>query len=118
MAIIVSAAVMGLTHLPNWRSALRWPGFTLFFAGLLFFVTGIVVKYTAPNVIGELMERAESSGVPSSITTLGGDILTSLGQQLALDTAFLSLVVFAVGALLFGASFLIGRDKRAGVRVA
>ena len=59
--------------------------------------------------LAEVVERGaeEITAVPPSVTILGGDLLISFGKQLNEGFADPSLTLVIVGAILFGASFLV-----------
>ena len=105
--LIAGSIVMGLIYYPSLKNALRWPGVTLFLTGLVFFITGKVVESQVPDALRDLVERGtnEISGVPTSVTELGGDLLVSFGKQLTGGIDGPALTLLIIGALLFGASF-------------
>ena len=105
--LIAGSILMGLIYYPSLKNALRWPGVTLFLTGLVFFVTGKVVESQVPDELRNLVERGanEISGVPTSVTDLGGDLLVSFGKQLTGGIDGPALTLLIIGALLFGASF-------------
>ena len=107
--LIGGSIVLGLIHYPSLSNGLRWPGLTLFLTGLVFFVTAKVMESKVVDWMQDLVERgaSEVTGVPPSVTDLGGDLLGSFGQQLTSGFAGPALAVLIIGALLFGASFLI-----------
>ena len=107
--LILGSVLLGLIHYPSLKNVLRWPGITLFMTGLVFFVVDKVAVSRIPDWLEELVERSANqvTGVPPSVTDLGGDLLVSFGQQLTSGVAGPSLTVLIVGALLFGASFFI-----------
>lgn len=106
--LIAGSIVMGLIYWPSLKNALRWPGITLFLTGLVFFVGGKVAESRVPDGLEDLVERGanEISGVPPSVTDLGGDLLVSFGKQLTSGIDGPALILLIIGALLFGASFL------------
>ena len=105
--LIAGSIVMGLIYYPSLKNALRWPGLTLFLTGLVFFVTGKLAESRVPDALEELVERGTNgiSGVPSSVTDLGGDLLVSFGKQLTSGIDGPALELLIIGALLFAASF-------------
>ena len=105
--LIAGSIVMGLIYYPSLKNALRWPGVTLFLTGLVVFVTGKGVESQVPEALEELVEQGanEISGVPNSVTDLGGDLLVSFGKQLTGGIDGPALTLLIIGALLFGASF-------------
>ena len=105
--LIGGSILMGLIYYPSLKNALRWPGVTLFLTGLVFFVTGKVAESRVPDGLRDLVERGanEISGVPTSVTDLGGDLLVSFGKQLTGGIDGPALTLLIIGALLFGASF-------------
>ena len=105
--LIAGSIVMGLIYYPSLKNALRWPGVSLFLTGLVFFVTGKIAESRVPDALEELVERGtnEISGVPSSVTDLGGDLLISFGKQLTSGIDGPALTLLIIGALLFAASF-------------
>ena len=107
--LVLGSVVLGLIHYPSLKNALRWPGLTLFLTGVVFFATGKVLESQIPDRLKDLVERGanEVSGVPPSVTDLGGDLLVSFGHQLTSGFAGPALSVLIIGALLFGASFFI-----------
>ena len=107
--LIGGSLLLGLIHYPSWSNVLRWPGLTLFLTGLAFFVVDKVVASRVPDWMEELAEREvdQVTGVPPSVTELGGDLLGSFGEQLSSGFAGPALIVLIIGALLFGASFFI-----------
>ena len=107
--LIGGSILMGLVYFPSLRSALRWPGITLFFTGLAFFVTGKVLESQVPDRLEELVERGanQATQVPPSVTDLGGDILVSFGNKLTERFAGPSLTLMIIGAVLFGISLML-----------
>lgn len=105
--LIVGSIVMGLIYYPSLKNALRWPGVTLFLTGLVFFIAGKVAESRVPDALQDLVERSsnEISGVPNSVTDLGGDLLVSFGKQLTSGIDGPALTLLIIGALLVGASF-------------
>ena len=107
--LIAGSILLGLVHYPSLKNGLRWPGLTLFLTGLVFFIGGKVLESQLPDLLQDLVERGASqvSGVPASVTDLGGDLLVSFGQQLSTGFAGPALIVLIIGALMFGASFFV-----------
>ena len=107
--LILGSVLLGLIHYPSLKNGLRWPGLSLFLTGLVFFVTAKVLDSKIVDWLEELVERGvdQVTGVPPSVTELGGDLLVSFGQQLTSGFAGPALAVLIIGALLFGASFFI-----------
>ena len=107
--LILGSILLGLVHYPSLKNGLRWPGLTLFLTGLVFFVTAKVLDSKIVDWMQDLVERGanEVTGIPPSVTDLGGDLLVSFGQQLTSGFAGPSLAVLIIGAVLFGASFFI-----------
>ena len=105
--LIAGSIIMGLIYYPSLKNALRWPGVTLFLTGLVFFVAGKVAESRVPDGLQALVERSsnEISGVPNSVTDLGGDLLVSFGKQLTSGIDGPALTLLIIGALLVGASF-------------
>ena len=105
--LIAGSILMGLIYYPSLKNALRWPGVTLFLTGLVFFVSGKVLESKVPDGLRDLVERGanEISGVTSSVTDLGGDLLVSFGKQLTGGIDGPALTLLIIVALLFGASF-------------
>ena len=105
--LIAGSIVMGLIYYPSLKNALRWPGVTLFLTGLGFFIAGKVAESRVPDALQDLVERSsnEISGVPNSVTDLGGDLLVSFGKQLTSGIDGPALTLLIIGALLVGASF-------------
>ena len=111
--LIAGSIVMGVIYYPSLKNALRWPGVTLFLTGLVFFIAGKVAESRVPEGLQDLVERScnEISGVPNSVTDLGGDLLVSFGKQLTSGIDGPALTLLIIGALLVGASifaFLLG----------
>ncbi len=106
--LIAGTIIMALIYYPKVKNMLRWPGITLFLTGVVFFVTGKIAESRLPDALEELVERSanEISGVPPSVTDLGGDLLLSFGKQLTSGIDGPALTVLIISALLFGASFL------------
>ncbi len=107
--LIGGSILMGLVYFPSLRNALRWPGVTLFFTGLAFFVTGKVLESQVPDRLEELVERGvnRATEVPPSVSDLGGDILVSFGNKLTEGFSGPSLTLMIIGAVLFGLSLLL-----------
>ena len=107
--LILGSVLLGLIHYPSLKNGLRWPGLTLFLTGLVFFVTAKVMESRVVDWMRDLVERGASEvvGVPPSVIDLGGDLLGSFGQQLTSGFAGPALSALIIGALLFGASFLV-----------
>ena len=107
--LIAGSVLLGLIHFPSIRNGLRWPGLTLLLTGIVFFVGAKVLESQLPDRLQDLVERGTSqvSGVPPSVTDLGGDLLVSFGDQLATGMATPALIVLIVGALIFVASFFV-----------
>lgn len=107
--LIAGTVILGLIHYPSWKNGLRWPGLTLFLTGLVLFIAGKVLESQVPDRLQDLVERGASqvSGMPSSVTDLGGDLLVSFGNQLTSGFAAPALILLIIGALIFGASFLV-----------
>jgi hypothetical protein len=100
---------MGLVHLPNLASALRWPGLTLMSTGAVCYA---IAKITQANVPGQLADLlaggpASVSAIPPSAIDLGQDLLQSLAQQIFAGLAGPALVLAVVGAVLFASSFAV-----------
>ena len=105
--LIAGSVLLGLLHVPSLKGMLRWPGLTLLLTGILFFVVGKVMESTIPDRLQELVEQESgTTGIPPSVTDLGGDILISFGRQLSGGIDGPSLVLLIVGAALFAASLL------------
>ncbi|MCH7549082.1 MAG: hypothetical protein IH969_06050, partial [Candidatus Krumholzibacteriota bacterium] len=107
--LIAGSILLGLLHWPSLKNALRWPGVTLFLTGVVFFITGKVLESQVPDRLAELVERGANqvSGIPPSVTDLGGDLLRSFGKELTGGIDGAALVLIIIGALLIGASLLI-----------
>ena len=107
--LIAGSVLLGLVHYPSLKNVLRWPGITLFLTGLVFFIGGKVLESQLPDWLQDWVERAANqvSGVPPSVTDLGGDLLVSFGQQLSSGFAGPALIVLIIGAVMFGASFFV-----------
>ena len=105
--LIAGSIIMGLIHYPSLKNALRWPGVTLFLTGLVFFIAGKVAESRVPHGLQGLVERTSNgtSGVPNSVTDLGGDLLVSFGEQLTSGIDGPALTLLIIGALFVGASF-------------
>lgn len=105
--VIGGAIVMGLVFLPTLTGMLRWPGIALLITGAFFFVAGKIAESEVPKRLADVIETGadQVSGVPPSVTDLGGDILISFGSQLTDGFTGPSLTLLIIGAILFGASF-------------
>lgn len=115
MIMFVGGAVlMGLVFFPSLSSMLRWPGINLFITGVFFFFLGKVAESEVPARLTRVIETGadQVSGVPPSVTNLGGDILISFGSQMTDGLTGPSLTLLIVGASLFGASFFTFIVKR------
>ena len=108
--LIAGSALLALVHYPSLKNGMRWPGLTLLLTGVVFFVAGKVLESQLPDRLQDLVERSTSqvSGMPASVTDLGGDLLVSFGNQLTTGIAAPALTLLIIGALLFGASFFVG----------
>ncbi|MCI0802274.1 MAG: hypothetical protein J4N85_09855, partial [Chloroflexi bacterium] len=106
--------VMGLVFLPTLTGMLRWPGIALLITGAFFFVAGKIAESEVPKRLADVIETGadQVSGVPPSVTDLGGDILISFGSQLTDGFTGPSLTLLIIGAILFGASFFTIIIKR------
>ena len=110
LAMLIGGSILlGLIHFPSLKNGLRWPGLTLFMTGLVFFIAGKVLESQVPDRLQDLVEHSagQVSGVPPSVTDLGGDLLVSFGQQLTSGFSAPALTLLIVGAVLFGASFFV-----------
>ena len=107
--LIAGSALLALVHYPSLKNGMRWPGLTLFLTGVVFFAVGKVLESQLPDRLQDLVERSASqvSGIPASVTDLGGDLLVSFGNQLTTGIAAPALTLLIIGALLFGASFFV-----------
>ena len=107
--VIVGSILIGLIQLPSLANALRWPGTTLLLTGVFFFVVGKVLESEVPKRLATAVEQDADrvTEVPPSVTDLGGDLLISFGAQLTSGFAGPSLTLIVLGAVLFGASFLV-----------
>ncbi|MCI0848233.1 MAG: hypothetical protein J4N86_06855 [Chloroflexi bacterium] len=112
--VIGGAIVMGLVFLPTLTGMLRWPGIALLITGAFFFVAGKIAESEVPKRLADVIETGadQVSGVPPSVTDLGGDILISFGSQLTDGFTGPSLTLLIIGAILFGASFFTIIIKR------
>ena len=112
--VIGGAIVMGLVFLPTLTGMLRWPGIALLSTGAFFFVAGKIAESEVPKRLADVIETGadQVSGVPPSVTDLGGDILISFGSQLTDGFTGPSLTLLIIGAILFGASFFTIIIKR------
>ena len=109
LLLIGGAVLLGLIHLPSLKNVLRWPGVSLFSTGLIFFVGAKVAQSIVPDRLQELVEREadQVAGVPSSVTSLGGDLLISFGRQLTQGFEGIALTLLIIGAILVVASFFV-----------
>ena len=107
--VVAGSIILGVIQLPSLANALRWPGLTLLLTGVFFFVVGKVLESVVPERLANVVEQNADkvTDVPPSVTALGGDLLVSLGAQLTAGFAGPSLTLIVIGALLFGASFLV-----------
>ena len=112
--VIGGAILMGLVNFPQLTGMLRGPGMALLLTGVVFFVLGKVAESEVPDRLTALIETSADrvSGVPPSVTDLGGDILISFGAQLTDGFVGPSLTLIIVGAILIGASFFVFPIKR------
>ena len=94
----------GRVSLIYWTSTL-----TLVLTGGFYYVLGKVLASKAPDELAELVERGaeEVTAFPPSVTLLGGDLLISFGKSITEGFADPTLTLIIVGAVLFGASFLV-----------
>ncbi len=112
--VIGGAALMGLVFFPKLSGMLRWPGVALLITGVFFFVVGKIAESEVPDRLTDVIETSADkvSGVPPSVTDLGGDILISFGSQLTDGFVGPSLTLLVIGAILLGSSFftvILGR---------
>jgi hypothetical protein len=112
--VIGGAALMGLVFFPRLTGMLRWPGVALLITGVFFFVAGKIAESEVPDRLADVIETSADkvSGVPPSVTDLGGDILISFGSQLTDGFVGPSLTLLVIGAILLGSSFftvILGR---------
>ena len=111
MIVSVAAAVlMGLIWFPSLTNGLRWSGLSLAVTGAVYFAVGKVLESRLPDQLAELVEQdAEEADalVPPSVNILGSDLLISLGKGITEGFAQPSLTLMIVGAIIFGASFLV-----------
>ncbi len=110
LALVIAVSfIMAMVQFPSLTNGLRWPGLTLMLTGGFFFVLGKVLESRVPDELAELVERGaeEVTAVPPSATILGGDLLISFGKNITGGFADLSITLIIVGAVLFGASFLV-----------
>ena len=105
--VIGGAALMGLVFFPRLTGMLRWPGVALLITGVFFFVVGKIAESEVPARLTDVIETSADkvSGVPPSVTDLGGDILISFGSQLTDGFVGPSLTLLVIGAILLGSSF-------------
>ena len=107
--LILGSVLLGLIHFPSLSNGLRWPGLSLFLTGLAFFILDKVLLNRVPDWLEEVVERGadQVTGVPQSVTRLGGDLLVSFGEQITDGFSGPALTLLIIGALLFGASLLV-----------
>jgi len=107
LMVIGGAILLGLVHLPRLAGMLRWPGVALALTGTFFFVVGKIAQSEVPDRMRQLVDSGadQVSGVPPSVTDLGGDILVSFGTQMTNGIVWPSLVLLIIGVVLIGASF-------------
>ncbi|MEE8464852.1 MAG: hypothetical protein V3S68_00130 [Dehalococcoidia bacterium] len=111
--VIGGSILMGLVFYPNLANMLRWPGITLFFTGVAFFVVGKIAESKVPARLADVIETGAGrvTDVPQAVTDLGGDLLISFGTQIASGIAGPSVNLMIIGAVLIGASFFTGPIK-------
>ncbi len=111
--IIAGSVIMGLIHLPSLSGALRWPGITLLLTGVFYYVVGRVLESEVPDRLATVVELGtdQVSAIPPSVSNLGTDLLVSFGTQLTSGYAGPSITIIAVGAVLFGGSFVVSLLK-------
>ena len=112
--VIGGAVLMGLVFFPTLSGMLRWPGIALLITGAFFFVAGKIAESEVPDRLADVIEAGadKASGVPPSVTDLGGDILVSFGSQLTNGFVGPSITLLVIGAVLVGSSFftiILGR---------
>ena len=112
--VIGGAVLMGLVFFPTLSGMLRWPGIALLITGAFFFVAGKIAESEVPDRLADIIETGadKASGVPPSVTDLGGDILVSFGSQLTNGFVGPSITLLVIGAVLVGSSFftiILGR---------
>ena len=118
LVIAVGSIALGLVHLPSIRSALRWPGLTLFLSGAVFLGVAIVLRAELPNrledfVVSDKTGCATVADVESSFTPelceIGVDVARSMASDVSGGLIIPSIVILIIGAGLIFASFVAGR---------
>lgn len=114
-AAIVATVAMFLIYLPSLINAMRWPGLTLLLTGVVLFGLGKLMENTLPELINALVEEqlTKVSDLPPAAVTLADDLAQQFIIQLFTGVANPALIVSLIGALLFGASFLVHRLRPA-----
>ena len=76
--------LMGLLHLPNLVSSLRWPGYALLVTGGAILLMGWLAQAVVPDLVGQRVDEETSGAITSALTgLLQGSGLPGLGLALA-----------------------------------
>ena len=107
LVVIAGSLLLAAVHIPNPRDMLRWPGLSLLLGGGLCLVVGLILNLVVPGAIGDAV-AASSSGTPTALVGLAGDLVESFARQLTAGFIPAVAVVLVIGAVLFGASYFAG----------
>ncbi len=114
MLLFGSAILIGIVHLPNISSALRWPGIGLFLAGGWLVVVGEILEsrtetWLLNSVIYGVINQIP--GIPESAINLAIDLTLSFNQRLTEGLTQPALNVLILGALLLVTSMVLSKVK-------
>ena len=107
LIMVLAAMFMSAVHFPHLASSLRWPGITLLLSGLVFLITGLVLKSRLQDDFGDLLDRADVSPIPPSMMDIISDVLTSMATDATSGFITPSITIMVVGGVLLIGSFFI-----------
>ena len=107
VTVIVGSLLLAAVHLPRPTDMFRWPGLTLILGGAVCLAVGFVLNSALPGRIRETVASPAdyTSDIPMTAISLAGDLAESFARQLTSGFVSATVVVLAVGAVLFGTSF-------------
>ena len=105
IAVIVAAGLaMSFVQIPRMASALRMPGITLFFSGVLFLALGLI---TGSQLLKEPVNREGVDAIPPSLVDIINDLSTSMASDVGAGFINFSIILIVVGFGLALGSFFI-----------
>ncbi|MYD35425.1 MAG: hypothetical protein F4X20_00135 [Dehalococcoidia bacterium] len=108
LLVIVGSLLLAATEIPNPTGMLRWPGLYLLLGGAVSLAVGLVLNTVVPGRL-VVVVTTSSSGTPTALISLIGDLMESFARQFTAGFIPGTVTVLVIGAVLFVASFFVGR---------